>query len=491
MRLRWRDVGIALGAVGGLASSGACGSNRPSGFDPSENGGSADGGGSEVGAFVDNRDASHECVNLECQQQTCSGGGDTTLTGTVYAPNGTLPIYNVVVYVPNGPLQDIPRGTTCDQCGAVSSGNPLVTALSDAKGQFVLHNVPAGTDIPLVIQVGKWRRQTTIREVKACQDNKIGDRNLTRLPRNQKEGNMPHIALTTGGYDNIGCMLPKIGIDPAEFGFEADGFSKAINIYNGLNQNPYAVTGLPQATDASGLWGNFAKLKDYDMAIFSCEGNEAPMSKGSYGSPAFGEVTKYLDAGGRIFTTDFQYTWYRYSPDPGLGATNPSNLAQDGIGTITGNAPDGANPMTLDTTFPKGKALADWLANVFPSTTYGEVTMDWVFANLGSVAPDRAQVWANSAGMMGGPDGNGTAGPRIFTVNMPVGKPVDKQCGKGVHIDAHITQPGRSADNVGPGYPGTCGLPLKQDEAMLAFFFFDLASCIQKESDQPKAPPPK
>src|SRR5262249_8279883 len=143
----------------------------------------------------------------------------------------------------------------------------------------------------------------------------------------------------------------------------------------------------------SNLWGNFGKLKDYDMAIFSCEGYEAPESKGTYGASAFGEVTKYLNAGGRIFTTDFQYTWYRYSPDPGLGAKSSANVSQDGIGSITGNAPDGANPITLDTSFPKGKALADWLVNVFPSSPYGSVTMDWVFANLGALAPDKAQVW--------------------------------------------------------------------------------------------------
>ena len=33
-------------------------------------------------------------------------------------------------------------------------------------------------------------------------------------------------------------------------------------------------------------------------------------------------MTNYLDAGGRIFTTDFQYTWYRYSPDPNMGAAS-------------------------------------------------------------------------------------------------------------------------------------------------------------------------
>jgi hypothetical protein len=69
------------------------------------------------------------------------------------------------------------------------------------------------------------------------------------------------------------------------------------------------------------LWGSATNIATYDMAIFSCECSESPLTKGSYGSPAFAIVNDYLDEGGRIFTTDFQYTWYRYSPDPTLGAS--------------------------------------------------------------------------------------------------------------------------------------------------------------------------
>ena len=41
---------------------------------------------------------------------TCSPGQVTTLTGKVFAPNGTLPIYNAIVSIPTTPLEPFPTG---------------------------------------------------------------------------------------------------------------------------------------------------------------------------------------------------------------------------------------------------------------------------------------------------------------------------------------------------------------------------------------------
>ncbi len=409
------------------------------------------------------------CVGLECNQVKCEGGGDTTVTGTVFAPNGKLPLYNAIVYVPNSTPKAFTKGVTCDQCGAVASGNPVVTALSQSNGTFTIKNVPVGTNVPLVIQIGKWRRQVVIPEVKRCIETRL-DPELTRLPKNRTEGDMPRIALTTGGCDKLGCMLPKVGIDPNEFGVEADGDAKAIHTFVGGGR----ASGPARATMAQSMWGDVAKLKQYDLVILSCECNESLGNK----TGAMGAMTEYLKAGGRIFTTDFMYTWYRDTPDTTFKSAT----------TISGGAPVGGNPMALDTTFPKGKALSEWMKTVYPASvpvTAGNIPFDVVFDNLRSVDGTKGQVWASS----GKTSTTSTpVAPRIFTVNLPAGVPADKQCGKGVHIDAHVNQSG-SADEVNAQYPASCTAPLKEGESALAFFFFDLASCIQNEKEAPPTPP--
>jgi hypothetical protein len=492
---------VVAGAVAVLVAIVACGSTtkNPSAFGTDGGGSPLDGGAEVDGAsfgsssgIVFNVDSAASCVGLACQQVACGGGAHTSISGTVYAPNGTLPLYNVIVYVPNAPLAPIDAGITCDQCGTIASGSPLVTALSDATGKFVLDDVPAGVDFPLVVQLGKWRRETTVKAVTSCVNTPLTDPNLTRLPKNQTEGNMPHIALTTGQCDSMGCMLGKLGIDVSEFGVQSDGPSKAINVYSSVGDLSFS-DGFSNTTQASTLWTNLPLLETYDMGIFSCECSEAATTKGTAGSPAFAAVTDYVNAGGRIFTTDFQYTWYKYSADPNLAAA----------ASIAGGAPPGSNPLTLNEGFPRGLALAEWLTAVFPATPL--VTADGGPLSGGSISAD--SIWDNTQTINtdGGTQLWATAdtAPHVFTLNTPYGKPVAQQCGKGVHLDVHITESsqgspdfvgcdGTGGTTVGSAgcYPNTCTNPLKQDEAMFAFFFFDLASCVQDQGAPPTPPPP-
>jgi hypothetical protein len=131
-------------------------------------------------------------------------------------PRACVPLPNVYVYVPSGTPATLLDGATCDKCGsALSAGLPLVTTITDATGKFKLDNMPVGAGIPVVIQIGKWRRQITVTTTQ-CVNTAVAAA-LTRLPRNKTEGDIPKMALTTGGADALQCLLRKIGIDDSEF----------------------------------------------------------------------------------------------------------------------------------------------------------------------------------------------------------------------------------------------------------------------------------
>jgi hypothetical protein len=287
------------------------------------------------------------------------------------------------------------------------------------------------------------------------------------------------MAITTGACDNLICLIPKLGIDPSEWGIAGEG--KAVTFFHAtdpLNFDPYDLSRfdahLMKMTAASTLWGSLSELVKYDIAIFSCQCDEVGADKGA---TAYDAVTKYLAMGGRVFGTDYQYVWYKYSPDRNL-----AGFAQ--IQGLPGKSfPVDPPTVTLDTSFPKGKALADWLAFVTPSLPYGQIDSSIVFDNFASVMRPAAQVWGSSGAMADPPL---PVHPRFITVNTPVGMPVAQQCGRAVHLDAHVSP---AVGSSLPSYPDACGTTLENGEQALAFFLFDVAACVQDDT-KPVVPPP-
>src|SRR5688572_28175571 len=146
----------------------------------------------------------------------------TSISGKVFAPNGTLPLYNVTVYVPMSPPGPLQEGLSCGQCSTNLPGGSYAQTRSDAEGKFKLEGIPPGTDVPIVITTGKWRRQLTVPYVAQCVDTPVMDGTF-RLPKNRTEGDMPRIAMVTGGCDSLACIFSKMGIDASEFGSSSTG----------------------------------------------------------------------------------------------------------------------------------------------------------------------------------------------------------------------------------------------------------------------------
>jgi hypothetical protein len=440
-------------------------------------GDSGPGGSGGAGGIIGGGDASvaRACQNLECHQNKCTlgqckvgpcaGGGTTSLSGSIYDPAGKIPLYNVIVYVPNAPVDPIVNGATCDRCGAIS-GSPIASAITDAKGQFVLKDVPVMANVPLVIQVGKWRRQITIPTVASCSDTPLSDKNLMRLPRSAAEGDLPKMALATGGADALECLLRKIGIADSEFTPESG--PGHVNFFNGVGgtakykntMNNGAAFGA-----ATTFWGNVDTLRKYDVVLLSCEGQENSTNKSV---PARQAMQDYLNTGGRVFASHWHNYWLEKGPAP-----FPT------VATFKHQA-DLANPFTadIDTSFPKGKALAEWLVNVGGKSPMGKIAINAAQHTVDAANAMVAQRWIYSTT---------PASVQYLTANTPMDAAEDKQCGRVVLSDIHVSSGDTSTAST--AYPDGCKTTeLSDQEKALEFMLFDLSSCVIGDSKPPVPP---
>ena len=438
--------------------------------------GSTDGADARVIDVVIPEAAKFPCFNLECQQTTCSigdcqaqacpGGVVTTVSGIVHDPAGKVPLYNVTVYVPNDQPRAIMDGVRCD-CASEITGGPVVTTLTNAKGEFTLRDVPVGTNIPIVVQVGRWRRQATLPRVVACADT-VADPETIRLPRNSTEGHIPKIALTTGGFDALECLLRKIGVDDSEFTPETG--PGRINLFaggmhagkpmktNSPGTNAYASTlnGGAPFIDAETWWESADNLKRYDLVLHSCDGQENPTNKSMTARQA---LQAYADQGGRVFASHWHNYWIEHGPDP-WPTTATFNHQAD---------PKGAFTALVDTSFPKGMAMAEWLTNVGASTTPGELVIQGAKHTVDAA---NAQRWIYSAT---------PTSVQYFSFETPVDRPT--RCGKVVFSDLHVSggSGATTDDKSSPAlaFPTGCvTTDLSPQELALEFMLFDLSSCL-------------
>ena len=164
---------------------------------------------------------------------------------------------------------------TCSSCSNLYT-SPTASAVTDAHRALPdPWTRRPGRTIPLVVQVGKWRKQYTIANVTKCVDNPQPDKSL-RLPKNHTEGDIPHIAISTGGADSLECLLLRMGVDASEYvaraGKPAGGHIHIFTGHGGVGGA--ACRAERRTTPAPTLWDKAADIKPYDIVLLSCEGAE-------------------------------------------------------------------------------------------------------------------------------------------------------------------------------------------------------------------------
>jgi hypothetical protein len=433
----------------------------------------------------------------KCAVKNCDGGSPTTVTGRVFDPAGANPLYGAVVFVPNivSQLPAITPGTkTCNTCDA-SIGDYVAVAQTDADGKFTLTGVPTGNGIPITVQMGKWRKTTAVNITDSCATTAISDGTI-RLPGNHMEGDMPQMALLTGGCDDLACFLINIGIDPAEF--SAPHAGGRLDIYQG-------VAG---ATLSSGTAGNCGlgaggcpqSFEYYDIAILSCECGEQTNTNES--TAGYTNLTNWLNEGGKVFASHYHYTWFKNNPDPAIAAV----ATWLGSSIATGAGDYDINNVS---TFPKGVVFGEWLNNVGALASNGTpptIACQSVASSVSSVNTATTEEWIYSpAGAAASTTGGGTAtdagnGAQVkyLSFDTPIGglppspdagveQSGPQYCGKAVFTDLHTSSTLLSTVMSVPS--GCKQAKLTPQQAALEFLFFDLSACVTDDS-KPLPPPP-
>lgn len=438
-----------------------------SNLDPGDGGAAVTEGGITIAMGAEAGADAGACKNLQCQVVNCGGNVHTTLTGTVYDPAGANPVYGATVFVPNAALPVFTPGVAADQCSSNNNATAVASTTTGADGKFTLLDVPVGANIPLVVQVGRWRRQVTIANVPKCATTAVTAAQ-TRLPAKQAEGDMPQMAITTGDADPFECLMLKMGIDKTEF--TNDSGSGRVHVYQ---DNGTTLTS-GSTKSATNLYKDLNVWKKYNAVILPCEGQEDDKGK-NYEQ----NLIDYTNAGGRVFTTHYGYAWLQLGLAPFTTVVNWNN---------PNNQFNTTDPMTgyVDTSFPKGVAYQSWLSNVGASPKLGQVTLNeprWNVMSTAGATQRWMYGWSTNI-VKNNPDTVQT-----FTFNTPVGAQPQNQIGRVVFTNFHVSA--SAVCNSNKGFPDRCCAgSLSAQEKALEFMLFDVTSCVSPDIPPPPPTPP-
>jgi hypothetical protein len=393
------------------------------------------------------------------------------LRGRVTAPNGSDPIHQALVYVPeSGELSPLPSGLFCELCRSPFAGSAVTYTYSGIDGSFELHGVPAGDSVPLVVQKGRFRRLLRV-PVTACQSQLLAtDGNKLPLPSSRAVGDLPQMAVAAGDYDAIECVLRDLGIDPSEFTVAAGG--GAVQLYD--NQTPGNPT-LPGQLTLPSLLRDRQRLFGYQLLFLNCSGT-------AYSQPLLADpavrtnLRDYLAAGGRIYATDWSYDFIAQLPElaPFVCFSDDQDCAvmtPHGFHSAVVRGGDGS-PLRarVDESTAAGRALASWLGQLPSPIAPDSVPIDDLlpgWAMVERTASDQARypstVWLS-----------GLASGKQRPLTLSVDYPPAASCGRVLFSSYHTRQ--RLA---GRTYPAYCplGSPLSQ-EHILEFLLFELSDCV-------------
>jgi hypothetical protein len=438
------------------------------------------------------------CTGLCLNRPTCAAGKTTTITGTVRAavsswvPAGTVPdpVPGVLVYVPNGPVKAFGAGAHCGSCSDDVSGDPLVATTTDFDGTFTLTDVPvskSGSDaIPVVIQLGRWRRQFSFVVSQPCANNPVGTLNMPSVE--SATSDIPLTAISTGAVDSLECVLLKMGVDPSQFTSYDAANPGRIHLYSAGpgsadkdSHGPGAYiappSGHPQA-DESVLMGtgttpgpSNGTYMQYDQVMLPCWGVETFKT-----TTELANLVSYAKAGGHFFATHFSYTWlYQNDLFAGTAAWDVNSDTNPSYTPFTGTV---SRTVPLPSATPPG-LFARWLNYVgaLDHANPSGSPPDPATVTIQAGRHDVDHVLGASHDWIDGVDPNQSGSAARMTLHFTFDV---NACGHAIFSDFHVNN---QYGTNGVAFPNECTKDaLSAQERILEYMIWDLASCASPPS---------
>ncbi len=396
--------------------------------------------------------------------EECAAGESTAVKGVLYAPNGVDPVPRAHIYVPATTLVPFSAQVACDGC--VGTSTALTSTITEFDGTFRLDKVPPGDAVKVVAELGRFRRVVTMK-VQQCKQNAIPhDPTLAiggiRLPGKDgdldPEDHAPHIAVATGDFDQIECVLKRMGITQ-------------IDLYDDRNSATPPTVGTFES-----LLTDLDKMKNYNLLVVNCTENQYESILQEPG--VLSNIEQYIGAGGRLYANDWaddmiaqvpQFLPYMCFVPGGLStamapATCPTTPNQPRVNHVT-------NPYNYDTQATiEDMTLKKWLA-YFPQSLQNDLmSIYYSFVVVDQAGPDPnypATTWVDAPL----PLTSASLGVRPLTVTFDY-----NHCGR-VHYSTYNTEP--SGGVSGTRYPDCGGrTTFYPQERVLEYLMFQITDCV-------------
>jgi sugar lactone lactonase YvrE len=407
-----------------------------------------------------------------------AGAQTTTISGTVYMPNGTNVLPGALVYVTTGTPAALVSGANCPGVNcltastAVPSGVTIYT-YSAVDGTFTLSNVSQSTTYTLVIQAGHWRRQFS---------QVVGTSAITALslsmPSTHAQGDIPLIAIATGSKDAVECVFHDLGVNNNELTDDtvASGatFGGRIHLYKGDHSAGAEISASTPLETALMGGTSTTPLGNYDMVMFPCQGSTTAESAGNIDN-----LLAYTSAGGRAFVTHDSRVWLNT-------ATTFQSETFSGVANWLATPVSVLNPdpgvATVNTSFTDGSTLAQWLYNggyadgntgAADTGTLGQVEISTLRWDLSGVnAPTQSWLTLNT-------DVTTSSNPVMqFSFNTPFGADAAAQYGRVLFNEYHVENVTETGNPIFPAECPTLTTAEIAQEKMLEYALFDLSNFV-------------